>query len=539
MKKVLKWIGIAAVFVVALFIIAYLALYIYMPESSEGWVKSGITQEEIPAGVDTSVVFENVNVIPMDSERVLEGQTVIIEDQRIAVIGASGDIDIPADAHVVDGEGRFLIPGLSDMHVHIFGSENDLLIYLANGVATIRTMGGDPPTILEWRDQIRAGTRVGPSIWAWNPMFENQDEDWEWGTERATRGGKTFVHTPEEAEQLVAEMAALGVDGIKSHYVLSQEIFQAFVESADQHGLPFDGHAPSTHANCPDNPADKPICVCARPDCWDDFRTMGVPALAHVEELIKMVALSDESLRVASDEGIRQIAQDVADDGLWVTSTVYMFRSIVDQAADLEGTLAAMPETQYVHPDVFENMGWGAGYYVEFGSRPYYPNYLASQERMLLALNDSGALLMSGTDAPSSGIVPGFSLHDELETMADVGLSPYDVLKTSTYNPALYLGELDEFGTVETGKRADLVLLEANPLDEITNTRQIAGTMVRGRYYSRADLDLMLEAVAKDYETAQTTQSVIEIAFPVVVVLLLVALVWFIVRRRKASQVSS
>jgi imidazolonepropionase-like amidohydrolase len=266
---------------------------------------------------------------------------------------------------------------------------------------------------------------------------------------------------------------------------------------------------------------------------------MGVPALAHVEELVKMVALSDETMRLASDESIRQIAQDAADDGLWVTTTIYLFRSIVDQAADLQGTLDALPEVKYVHPNIFETMGWGAGYYVEFGSRPYYPNYLAAQEKMLVALNESGAHLMSGTDAPSSLIVPGFSLHDELETMVDLGLSPYEVLRTSTYNPALYLGEQNEFGTVEEGKRADLVLLEANPLEDITNTRQIAGTMVRGHWFDRADLDLMLDRVAEDYEAAEATRSLLEIAFPIVVVLLLVVLVWFIVRRRRARQVSS
>ena len=149
---------------------------------------------------------------------------------------------------------------------------------------------------------------------------------------------------------------------------------------------------------------------------------------------------------------------------------------------------------------------------------------------------------MSGSDVPVRLMVPGFSLHDEFETMADFGLSPYDVLRTSTTNPALYLGELEEFGTVEEGKRADLVLLEANPLEDIANTRQIVGVMVRGRWYSRADLDIMLEAVAKDYEAAETTQTVFEIAFPVVMALLLVALVRFVVcrvRRRRASQVSS
>ena len=326
----------------------------------------------------------------------------------------------------------------------------------------------------------------------------------------------------------------MGVDGIKSHGVISSEIFLALMESAARHGLPFDGHVPFD-LNTRD--AER---VCAGSDCWNEFRAMGAPALAHVEELIKVVEWSEGSIRVASDESIRQVAQDAAEDGLWVTTTVHLFRSTVDQASDLEGTLAEMQELKYVHPGVFDTR-WspGANAYADLGSRPWYPEYLTAMEKMMLALYESGALLMSGTDATLPVLVPGFSLHDEFETLADVGLSPYDVLRTSTYNPALYLGELDEFGTVETGKRADLVLLEANPLEDIANTRQIAGTMVRGRYYSRADLDLMLEAVAQDYEAVKTTRTIVRVAFPIVVVLLLVVLAWFVIRRRKVSQVSS
>ena len=152
---------------------------------------------------------------------------------------------------------------------------------------------------------------------------------------------------------------------------------------------------------------------------------------------------------------------------------------------------------------------------------------------MLLALNNNGALLLSGTDAVVPMMVQGFSLHDELETMANIRLSPYEVLKTSTYNPALYLGELAEFGTIEEGKRADLVLLEENPLDDIANTRQVAGTMVRGRWYSRADLEIMLEKVAMDYERVKTTQTIFKIAFWTVVGLLLTVPSWFIVRRMR------
>jgi imidazolonepropionase-like amidohydrolase len=371
-------------------------------------------------------------------------------------------------------------------------------------------------------------------MWVWWPQIESNDLDDEAAMERSTRGGKSYVHSPEEAEQLVAEAAAMGVDGIKAHVVVPSEIYLAVVESAAQHGLPYDGHAPVDHN------IHSAYRVCDEEDCWTDFMTMGVPALTHVEELVKMAAWTDGVPHTASDETIHQMAQDAADENMAVTTSVFLMRTILDQAADLEGMLAAMPEIKYLHPAVFD-FRWAPGpnAYVDLGRQTWYPNYLSSIERMLLALNESGVLLMSGTDVPVPLTVPGFSLHDEFETMADVGLSPYDVLKTSTYNPALYLGELDTFGTVEVGKRADLVLLESNPLEDITNTREIAGVMVRGRYFDRADLDTILDLVAKDYEKAATTQTIIEVAFPIAVILLVAVVVWFAIRqakRRKASQ---
>jgi hypothetical protein len=351
--------------------------------------------------------------------------------------------------------------------------------------------------------------------------------------ERSTRGGKTYVHTPEEARQLVAEMAALGVDGIKAHVVASSDIYRAIVEAAAQHNLPFDGHAPLDH-NIHNSGR-----VCEESECWSDFRSMGVPALTHVEELVKMAAWTEGSKHLSSDEAIGRIAQEAADDGLWVTTSVFLMRSIADQASDLEGTLARMPEAIYVHPLIFD-LRWrpGANSYADLGSQPWYPNYLVSIEKMLLALSESGVLLMSGTDVPVPLTVPGFSLHDELETMADIGLSAYAVLRTSTYNPALYLDELDVSGTVEEGNRADLVLLEGNPLEDIAHTRQIAGVMVRGRYYARADLDLILDAVARDYEAERPTQTAVKIAFPIAVLLLLAALAWLIVRRVRRGKAS-
>jgi len=465
-----------------LLILLFGVFYFVVTATSRTVAATAVDTDSIPTGTAGTVAFVNVAVIPMDSERVLEDQTVVVEDGRIVELGPSSTIEVPAGAQVVEGQGKFLMPGLSDMHMHLFGAETDLLLYLANGVTTIRDMGAAPPVQLEWRDEINAGTRTGPNILQWSPMFETMDwpdsmiKDWE------TSGGMVNAQDPEKIEKQVADYADQGYDGIKSHVIFSKDVFEAAVDSAKKYGLPSDGHVPIDLTHCDDKTL-----------CWNSFRSLEPEALAHVEELTSVVDWSDES--------IRQAAQDVAADNLWITTTIALMRSIADQISDLEGELAGLPEVKYVNPGPF-NSRWVPG-------ENEYPNLvqsdfatkLTADEKMLLALNEAGALLMSGTDAPLPLLVPGFSLHDELEVMVDIGLSPFDTLRTSTYNPAMYLNKLDEFGTVEPGKRGDLLLLDANPLTDITNTRQIAGVMVNGRWYTRADLDAMLAEVANAYES--------------------------------------
>jgi len=480
MNKKLKRILIVIGGLLVLVIVLVGVFYTIVTSGPREMRKTVLEPELVPTGIEGTVAFVNINVIPMDSERVLEGWTVVVMDGRIAELGPSSTIEVPAEALVVEGEGKFLMPGLSDMHVHLFGSENDLLLYLANGVTTIRDVGGGPPVQLEWRDQINSGTRTGPNILQWSPMFDTMSTLDAIIKDLELPGGYANANAPEKMEGLVAGFAAQGYDGIKSHDVFSTEVFNAILGSAKKHGLPSDVHVPIDLTFSEDKARS-----------WDSFRSLGVEAVAHVEELIKIVDWSDES--------IRQAAQDVAEDDVWVTTTIALMRSIKEQISDLKGELAAMPEVKYVNPGPF-NSRWVLGENDYQNIQRDWSPYLAANEKMLLALYEAGASLMSGTDAPLPLLVPGFSLHEELEVMVDVGLSPYDTLKTSTYNPAMYLNKLDEFGTVEAGKRADLVLLDANPLEDITNTRQITGVMVRGRWYTRTDLDVMLDEVANAYK---------------------------------------
>jgi len=480
MKKVWKWVGISLGILAVLVIVGGAVVYILVGSEIRAAKKTAIEQELIPAGVEETIAFVDINVIPMDSERILESQTVIIENGRITQLGPSEDINPPDNAIIIDGKGQFLIPGLSDMHVHLFGSENDLLLNLANGVTTIREMGDGPSEYLEWRDEIKAGTRTGPNLWVWSPAIKELRG---FGVIEAMvpAKGVADINKPEDAEKLVAKFAAQGYDGIKIK-LRSVDISEAVIEAAERHGLQVDAHAPSDLWAIGDYPCED------REECWNEFINMDLEAVAHLEELLRTIERSDESILKA--------AQDVAEDGIWVTTTNILMQSIAEQITDLD-SLLAQPEIAYLNPSHF-SLGWlpGENYYSTFDMTSF-SEYLIAHKKMLLALNEAGVPMMSGTDTPLPVLVPGFALQEELALMVEIGLSPYDALKTSTYNPAKYLGELDEFGTVEVGKRADLVLLQANPLEDITNTQKIEGVMVRGKWYSRADLDTMLEEVAK------------------------------------------
>ncbi|MFC2038236.1 hypothetical protein ACFLUG_00485 [Chloroflexota bacterium] len=318
MKKIWKRVGIGTGICVAVLAIGF-GVIVYMDASAmiREAKKTALEPELIPAGIEGTIAFVDVNVIPMDSDCILEEQTVVVENGRITKIGGSQEINPPGDALIIDGHGRFLIPGLSDMHVHLLGSENDLLLYLANGITTVRDMADGPPEYLDWRDQINAGTKTGPNLWVWSPSIREL-EGFETISSLVPEFGMVDIDKPEQAEKLVAKFAAQGYDGIKVKFVDSVEIYKAILEAAEKHDIPVDGHIPEDLWFG----EDKEIFVCEdRVACWNEFINMDIEAVAHIEEVLR-------SADRTTDAGIRQAAQAVAADGMWISTTTYLLRSI-------------------------------------------------------------------------------------------------------------------------------------------------------------------------------------------------------------------
>ena len=424
--------------------------------------------------------FRDANVITLDAEEALLGQTVLVADRRITTIGPEGTVALPAGAVVIDASGRYLMPGLTEMHGHVPGSddrqylEDVLFLYVANGVTTVRGMQGREGH-LELRGQIDRHEVLGPRFITSGPALNGN-----------------VVDGPDEARQFVLDQADAGYDFIKLLRGLSRAEFDAAVQAAAEAGTHVAGHV-SEDVGVARALAARQATI----DHLDGFPQYLLPPgvdRSAIDPGFYGVNILD---RIDEDR-IAQLAREARDAGVWIVPTNTMIANVALPSPSA-AELGARPQMAYLPPALVQ--GWVESKQRRVGAINQRPGdgerLIDLRNRIVKALHDEGVGLLLGSDAPQTFNVPGFSLQRELSAMVDAGLSPYEALRMGTVAPAEFFEAEDEFGRIAAGLAADLVLVAGNPLEDVGAAARPLGVMVRGEWLDRERLDEGLAAIAE------------------------------------------
>jgi hypothetical protein len=437
------------------------------------------TPQPQPAAI---TAFVAVNLLPMDTDRIVRNQTVLVENGKIAAIGPA--VPIPKDAHIVDGHGSaFLSPGLADMHVHS-DTTGDMLVYLANGVTTVLNMGeASNGFMAEVRPEINRGKLAGPHVYAGFLV------------DGTPQYGHFVVTTPEQARAIVGLAKTNGYEFIKVYNNLSPAVFQALVEEGKNQHIAVIGHGVTRVG-------------------LERQLDAGQVLVAHAEEFF-YTTFSHPERKNADASGQMNSAPDPADipaaiafikrNKAFITADLITYATIAQQWGKpevVEGYLRA-PETRYVSPA--RRIRWREDDYAE--RQGSLDARVAFLKRFIKEMAQAGVPLVTGTDAPAiPGLAPGFSLHDDLRALEQAGLSRYQVLSAATRTPGELIRrsvpDAEPFGTIAVGNRADLMLSAKNPLDDLSTLRTPLGVMANGNWHPEPELRAQLEQVAGKYERA-------------------------------------
>jgi len=427
----------------------------------------------------------DVTVIDVAEGVAIPGQTIVVVGDRIERMGPVAEIELPRDTSILDGREFYLMPGLVDAHVHFLDASTFGPLMIANGITLVRDTGMPTDFVLEVRDRLNRGDLLGPEMVATGAILD--------GTPPIIPSISVGVRTPDEARVAVRQQAAAGVDMIKVYSRLSRDAFLAILDEAEVLDLKVAGHVPET--------VSIEDAAAAGLACSEHFfgfeqvigRLLGGPVRSTYNG---MGADAGYLLRLGEvdPEALQEVFGRLRASGLTVCPTVVTFKVGVQTAQFQSGDF---PQSKYVSPTLLEM--WRSLWAGQSNLAEYVWQNWA---KMVFALNEAGVPLMAGTDLSVPGVVPGFSLHDELAIWQDAGTPAADILRSATLVPARFMGLGDRLGSLAEGKTASMVLLRANPLENISNARNIEAVFLRGRYFDRAALDQILEDVRECVESA-------------------------------------
>ncbi len=462
-----------------------LPLVLLLAASSVVWVKSKPKSSE-------ALVFTNVNVVDVRDGHIERNLAVVIRGGRIVAVGEHAVIEPGRNVHVVNAEGKYLIPGLWDMHVHTdfvtpqWDPKIIYPLYIANGITGVRDMGGDWSALRVRRDQIEKGDMLGPHLFVGGPFLVDAKTD----------AQAIQVKTPEDARAAVDRLSNEGVDFIKILTNLSRESYFAIAEESKKDNLRFVGHVPlavsareaSTAGQYSIEHLAGITLACSSQEAA--LRDQAQAAMAK-REWPALLAANQQASATYDGQKAEALFGTFVEHSTWQVPTLIWTKtqSTIDAAHWVsDSRLKYVPASVQKEWDQKQIIAQTPGAILDS-----YKDDAAHGPVLVKAMLRRGVNFMAGSDGPDPYVFPGFSLHDELELLVAAGMTPTQALQSATIHPAEFMVKLDKYGLVEVDHAADLVLLDANPLDDIRNTRKIAAVMVGGKYYSHEELERMLD----------------------------------------------
>jgi imidazolonepropionase-like amidohydrolase len=450
-----------------------------------------------------TVVITDINIVDVRTGELRSDQIVIIEKNRITTVGSRKETRYPRNAPtIINGRGSYLIPGLWDMHVHlVFGDwfpnaqQISLPLFVANGITSVRDMGSNLETVEDWRNEIEGGRLLGPRIMTAGQMLDGP---------KPRFPSSIAIATPEDGRRAVSDLKHSGADFIKLQSLIPRDAVFAIAEEARKEEIPFEGHVPdSVRAS--------------------EMSNAGMHSFEHLigifegsspleDDFLKGDKTETKLLQSYDPQRAAELAALLAKNQTWQCPTLVWERggNLIDETDFSKDTRA-----KYV-PAYWKDKTWkrfteevekeNSGDTLETRKK-----FIEKELEVVQLMHKAGVPFLAGTDTPPGVyIFPGFSLHEELQRFVAAGFTPLEALQTATLNPAQFFGMQEQLGTIEKGKIADLVFLDANPLDDIRNTQKVGGVILNGRFYSRSDLQKILqnvEAAAKKEPVVERTSS--------------------------------